>query len=116
MPIDVARVILLFVETFGSVTVKDRSAEGNVFAAIAIAANGEMPAGHHELKLARARRAEQCDRLALAISVRVVLQRAAPGNRYAIATIVQYVIVLVGIIVALGLIGVGWSNRWVAGE
>lgn len=42
-----------------------------------------------------------------------LFRRMKPGNQYAAATLVQYGIVVVGIVVSFGLIGVGWSKvQW----
>jgi potassium efflux system protein len=42
-----------------------------------------------------------------------VLQRVRPGNQYAVATLTQYAIVLVGTIMAFSAIGIGWSKvQW----
>jgi potassium efflux system protein len=47
----------------------------------------------------------------------VLLQRLpiSPGGRYAITTIAQYILVIVGVVLAFGAIGIGWSKvQWLA--
>jgi potassium efflux system protein len=47
----------------------------------------------------------------------VLLQRLpiSPGGRYAVTTIAQYVLVIVGVVLAFGAVGIGWSKvQWLA--
>ena len=64
----------LFVEALGRVAVEDRAAERDVIGAVAVAANRHVPAGHHELELVAARRAENGDAVVRAVAARVVAQ------------------------------------------
>ena len=61
VPVGVARVIGLFVETLRRVAVEDRAAEGRAFDGVAVAAARAVPAGEHELELAGAGLAEERD-------------------------------------------------------
>src|SRR5260370_21472488 len=74
VPVDVARMPDFFSETRGGVSVENRTAERHVLGAVTVAADGEVPAGHHELELSAAGAPENCNRLLLAVPVRVVLQ------------------------------------------
>src|SRR5690242_4688126 len=64
----------LFVEAGGRVTVENRPPKGDVFGAVAVATDGEMPAGHHKLKLVGARSAKNGDRLRLAVPAGIVFE------------------------------------------
>ena len=75
VPIHVPRVIGLFVEALGRVPVEDRTAKRHVVLAVAVAANRQVPAGHHELDTGLGVRiAEDCDRLLLAVPARIVFE------------------------------------------
>src|SRR5207253_2941831 len=73
---NVAGMAGLLVEAAGGVAVKDRPAKGGVHLGMAVRANGHVPAGHDELKLVAARRAEDGDVLLRApgLAVGVVLE------------------------------------------
>jgi hypothetical protein len=56
------------------VAIEDRPAKGDVIGRVAIAANGHVTAGHHELKIAIAGRTKNRQALVLAKTTSVVLQ------------------------------------------
>ena len=58
VPEDVAGMVDLLVEAARGVAVEDRAAQGHVRLAVAVGADGHVPAGHDELELAAARLAE----------------------------------------------------------
>src|SRR5690606_28720486 len=74
MPIDVSGMVSGLIEALGGVAVEDRSAEGDVLGAVAVATDCQVPAGHDKFPLAGARFTEDRDRLAFAVSAGVVLQ------------------------------------------
>ncbi len=72
-PKDVARMIDRFVETAGGMSVEHRAAEGDVLGRIAVAAQGHVPAGHHEFELL-ARGTEDGNVLMVAESAGIVFE------------------------------------------
>ena len=78
VPEDIIGMIGLFVKTVRRVSVEQRTAEGHVLGRVTVATDGQVPARHHELELSAVRRAEDGNRLGLAVAARVVV-RAACG-------------------------------------
>src|SRR5262249_21288670 len=74
VPVHVSGMPHGFVEAGGRVTVENRAAKGDVFGAVAIATDGEVPTGHNELKLVGSRSSKNGDRLRLAVPVRIVFE------------------------------------------
>src|SRR5262249_15631342 len=73
---DVPRMADSFIEARRGMAVEDRAAEGDVLGAVSVAAQGEVPARHHELELTAAGFPENGDRLLFPerLPVRVVLE------------------------------------------
>ena len=73
-PEDVPLVHRSLVKTIGGVAVEDGAAESDVLRRVAVAANGHVPAGHHELKLLASRLAKDGDAVLIAEPAGVVAQ------------------------------------------
>ena len=74
VPEDIARMVRLLKSTLPLVGVEDGPPKGDVFGAIAIAAQGHVPTGENKLELLRSGLTEDGDRLALAEAAYIVLQ------------------------------------------
>ena len=73
-PVDVPRMVGLFIETLSGMAVEDGATESDVVGRVAVAADRQMPAGHHKFELPFAGLSEEGDRLLLAVTTGVVLQ------------------------------------------